>query len=649
LSDDLEYTEAVEKAYLALLQSDPDQALEHCQGAARTKPMGLEHLYLLGLISMSLKDIGRGIKFLEEGHRRAPNNKEFAEALAALTARVGNMSDSIYYSKLALVTDSDEKIAKFAPAEFEELERNIQHAGVSTYFVDATIAFHERDYPGCVDLCGKELVVHPDNAECHQLLGRAWTEVHEYDEAVTALRRAAELAPGEEQNFVFLGDALLSSGQLSEANEVYREGIEKCPGSVELRNRLIDASAFGSEEARLSGLEEIAPLSEILVSDSKELPARSLASPAPDNRVIVGFLINETVLAESVGFVESIFRAYDREKMKFVVYQQYSQPYAGTTALRQKVDDWRQTYDIDDQTLDLIIRNDRVRVLVDLCGTRPGHRQPLLSGKPAPVCVNWLGFPFAPVPATADVILVDDNIWDTVAASGTDVDLVSLGAGMVAYGGGSVELETGMDAPPPVELSGHVTFGAYLDPQRLVGSAALWATVLKNAPAARLLLGANGEIYPGTKSFIYQLFSDLGVADRVDIPGSGDGAEGRSGFLAAIDILLEACHVCNPSLMCDALWMGVPVVALDGDRPSARIARSVLLAAGRAAWVAGGADDYRQIAVDLATDTKALKKIRGSMRDDLTTSSLCDERAFANRFKDAIEKLAEAAPAGGQT
>lgn len=641
MSEDQDYTEAVEKAYLALMQSDTDQALEFCQDAARIKPLELGHLYLLGLVSMALKDIGRGIKFLEEGHRRAPNNKEFAEALAALTARVGNMSDSMYFSKLALVTDSDPNLSKFAPAEFKELERNIQHAGVSTYLVDAVIAFHERDYRGCVDLCGKELAVHPDSAEAHQLMGRAWVHVHEYDEAVKALRQSTLLDPGDENNFVYLGDALMAAGRLSEADATYREGIEKQPQFADLRNRLIDASAFGADEGHVAGLKQVAPLSEILASQNKSLPVRDLAPSLNDSRVIVGFLINETVLTEFVRFVESIFRVYDKSRTKFIVYQQYSQPYSGTTALRQMVDDWRQSYDIDDLTLDFIIRNDNVQVLVDLCGLRPGHRQNLLSGKPAPVCVNWLGFPYAPVATTTDAILVDDHMVDTFAKDGA-VQLISLGDGIVAYGTGSVELESGGEVAQPADDNGYVTFGAFMDPVRLVESATLWAAVLKKSPDAKLLLGANGEVYAGTKTYIYQLFSDLGVEDRVVVPEAEDAGTMRGGFLATIDILLEARHVCNPSLMCDALWMGVPVIALDGDRPSARMARSVLNAAGRDAWVADDPKAYARKAAKLAADTAGLATIRGALREEMKASRLCNETAFAKRFQDALVALADA-------
>lgn len=638
MSEQAQYTENVEKAYLALMRSAPDEALDLCTAAAKLQPLALPHLYLLGLVSMAMSDVGRGIKFLEEGHKRSPSAKEFVDALAALHARVGNMSESIYFFKLALVSDPDPDLTKFAPKEFEDIERNIAFAGVTTYLVDAAIAFHERDYRRAVDLCGKELAVHPDNAECHQLMGRAWTEVHEYDEAAAALGRAVELAPGDEENVVYLGDALMAAGRADEAEAVYRQGMSKFPASVELRNRLVCAAAYCPDGTWQAGMDEVGAVSKLLVADQRELPARDVFEPAGDGKLVVGFLLSEPVLAEGIGFVESLFKAYDKARAKFIVYQQYSQPYAATTALMRLVDDWRETFDIDDLTLDLIIRNDGIDVLVDLCGVRPGHRQTVLSGKPAPRCVNWLGFPHVPVEATADAIFLDDEVLaGSVGSNG--VETVSLGRVSVAYGGGSVSLQTGLE--PSSAPDRPVTFGAFLDPARIVESADLWAAVLDGVPGSVLFLGANGDVFAGTKTLIDQQFEKYGLLDRVILLGEHDTGETRAGFLAMIDILLEPRYVNLPSLVCDAMWMGVPVVAIDGARPTARMDRSILHAAGHADWVAADRDEYVEIARRLA-DAESLEAYRNGLRDELKSSILCDEGAFAGNFLDALEGLKRA-------
>ena len=126
------------------------------------------------------------------------------------------------------------------------------------------------------------------------------------------------------------------------------------------------------------------------------------------------------------------------------------------------------------------------------------------------------------------------------------------------------------------------------------------------------------------------------------MPNADDPTTGRTGFLAAIDILIEARHVSNPSLMCDALWMGVPVVASVGHRPSSQIARSVLNAAGKSEWI--GSEDTRtvQIAVELGADVARLSMFRKSLRTEIHASPLCNEPEFAERFLKTLENYVAA-------
>ena len=635
MSDNQEYLQAVEKAYLALMQSETDEALEFCLSAAKLEPLATLHLFVLALISMSLSDLGRGIKFLEEGHKRAPNIKEFGDALSAFHARVGNMSESMYYAKLVLVMDSDPVMAKFLPAEFSELERNLEYAGVTTYLVDASIAYHERDYRKAVDLCGKELAVHPDNVECLQLLGRAWMAMQEFEEAITSLREAVEKGSADVDNHVYLGDALMAAGRAEAAQKAYRDGIQHGPTSIEARNRLVQAMANCPDaiwETRDAEIDEISGL-----LDEIKLPG-PVRPPAPMNndRLTVGFLVGEGNLAGDIRFLQSLLRGYDHNRMRTVVYQQYSQPFPGTTALVSLVEDWRQTYDIDDETLDLIIRNDGIQILVDLCGLRAGHRQRVLAGRPAPVQINWLGFPYVRVPATTDSVFIDDGALATGKASKS---FVSLGANMVAYGGGSVDIETGTERPAPALENGYVTFGAVLDPASLMSSAALWAKVLERVPEARLNLGGSGNVFPGTRAQVDKIFNDLGVGDRVEIGGEDGGGSAPAAFFAAIDILLDSKWISGFAMVCDALWMGIPVVSLRGDRLPARLGASVLEAAGFPEWVSSDEQGFIDTVAKLSSDRDQFSIWRQDLRQQVQDSRLCDEKAFAMDFHDCIEKI----------
>ena len=635
MTTESDYKSAVESGYLALMQGETEQALDHCTDAARLQPHGLLHVFVLALASMALRDIGRAIKFMEEGHRRAPNTKEFADALAALHARVGNMSESVYFAKLVMVMDSDPELAEIMPEEFSDLEKNLEYASVTPYLVDAAIAFHERDYRKAIDLCSRELAVQPDNAECYRLQGRACIELHEYDTGIDALRRAVALEPGEPEGDVFLGDALLASGAADDAISAYREGIGRAPDNIELRNRLINSQAYATDEVWASRLEELDELSDRLREGGDVEPARAVF-PSSSDQLVVGFLINEYARANTLRFAEGIFRNYDKSRLKIVVYQQHSQPAPSVMGLIRLVDDWRQTYDIDDETLDLIIRNDGIQVLVDLCGLQPGHRQSVLAGGAAPARVNWLGFPYVRVPATADALFTDDF---GAELHGAAKEVVSLGACQFAFGGGTMDLETGVNGVSPHEANGFVTFGAALDPVNIEHSAQLWLSVLRRLPDIRLHFGGRGMVHPETRGFIAARFDDPEVRDRISVGDNSAGASSLAEFLAAIDVMLDPVHASHPMLICDAMWMGVPVVSLLGDRPAARLGGSVLNAANRSDLLASDFETYVEICAGLAGDRPALTETRQSLREQISASPLCDIASFTRHFEGALAQV----------
>jgi len=87
---------------------------------------------------------------------------------------------------------------------------------------------------------------------------------------------------------------------------------------------------------------------------------------------------------------------------------------------------------------------------------------------------------------------------------------------------------------------------------------------------------------------------------------------------------------------CEALWMGVPVVTLLGDRHAARVSASLLHAAGHPEWVAADADAYVRIAASLAQDRERLKPLRTDLRAQMLASPLLDAAAYATRFHAAL-------------
>lgn len=85
--------------------------------------------------------------------------------------------------------------------------------------------------------------------------------------------------------------------------------------------------------------------------------------------------------------------------------------------------------------------------------------------------------------------------------------------------------------------------------------------------------------------------------------------------------------------------MGVPVIALEGDRHASRVSAAILRRLGLDALVGAKAKNYRSIAVDLAKNPARLAELRAGMRPRLQASPLSDRAGFARQIEAAYRDL----------
>ncbi len=640
VAEESEYVALLDRAVSEMMAGDSTQAIELCEQAYALAPERAEVLFVFGATSFLLDDFGRAIRFMEEGHKLQPDWLEFAQALAALNARIGNLQDVSYFTKLGMMLESNPVLINYTPIEFKDWQRHFLEIRPIRYLVDGWHAYHQREYEKAADLSQRALMVDQNDADALRLLGLALIETGDFTAAVAALRRAVAAAPEIIESTLDLGDALLGMGALDEVRSVLEAAAARQPDSIEIRNRLACILPFCGDDAQ-SASSVFAELTELL----KAQPAAAVR-PSPvgyispkDNKIRIAYLINETAISENVDFLDALLRAHDRERFQIFVYQQYTQPYVGTPRLKALTDDWRMTFDIDDITFAHIVANDRIDIIVDLCGCSPGHRQAYLASGERPLCVGWLSAPHGGAAAATDHVLSDAVTLVSEPGLAAGVSCYDLGECLVAYGSGAVQLEAEGEADVDIATVDGATFGAVLDLSRVVSSAPLWANVLKAIDGARLVLGDVDEVYDETAARIAEIFTALGVGDRVDCLTKPSTHSARAELLARADVLLDCRFVNDGGLICDALWMGVPVVSLTGRYRAGRLGTSILTAAGRPQWATEDDQEFVRIAGDLAKDRSELTSLQKNLRREIQASPLCDTDGFAKRIEAAYEQL----------
>jgi predicted O-linked N-acetylglucosamine transferase (SPINDLY family) len=284
-----------------------------------------------------------------------------------------------------------------------------------------------------------------------------------------------------------------------------------------------------------------------------------------------------------------------------------------------------------------VIRSDAPDVLMDLAGhIAISNRLPLFARRLAPVQITYLGYPNTTGLSAMGYRFVDEIVDPTGESDAFATErLVRFAPTAWSY---MAPLEApALDDIPARENDG-VVFGCFNSPGKITDAALVaWGRLLQLVPGSRLLLKGPGFGTEGIrKSWAVRLSSCGLEAHRVELLERTRGIREHLAQYNGVDVGLDTFPYNGTTTTCEALWMGVPVVSLLGDRHAARVGGSLLRAIGRTEWIAASLNEYIAVAARLAANTADLRRNRSQLRTEMRASVLLDHAGQATRFGDAI-------------
>ncbi|MBN8645886.1 MAG: hypothetical protein J0L61_11680, partial [Planctomycetes bacterium] len=127
------------------------------------------------------------------------------------------------------------------------------------------------------------------------------------------------------------------------------------------------------------------------------------------------------------------------------------------------------------------------------------------------------------------------------------------------------------------------------------------------------------------------------VTDRVTIDEFTPSSEFFESY-SKIDVQLDPFPYNGTTTTCESLWMGVPVLTIEGRWHAARVGTSLLRVCGLEQFIAADLSDYIAKAVDIATRPGDLAQTRAGLRRRIEKSPLRDEARYAKAFGDALRR-----------
>jgi predicted O-linked N-acetylglucosamine transferase (SPINDLY family) len=478
-----------------------------------------------------------------------------------------------------------------------------------------------------VQVSAKAIAHAPENPNLLNNAAAIMIRQHHHVAAKRYLEKALRLSGLTEVNLCNYANALLYRGSQEGAVEVARAAMALKPRAVLPRRSLVNTLPYHPSTTGASLLRESRAVSS-RIPRSERTKARG---GEREKRPLTVGLLSGNLRTHPVGWLTlAALDGLPRDRFRFVCLSgpfQDNDPFS--RRFRALSGDWIDFSGMTDDDLIAQARERDIDIILDLGGHGDGGRMVACANRLAPCQIKWVGMQnHSTGLAEMDWFITDR--WETPPAAETlySERMLRLPDGYICY-------EPPPHAPPvgpsPALRNGHLTFGCFNNIAKITEiTINLWAEIMHRIPDAVLMIKAHQLEDTETAGAFMRRFERNGIAaDRVRL----EGPSAHRSFLDCynrVDIALDPFPYSGGLTTCEALWMGVPTIALHAETFASRHSVSHLSNAGFADWVTHTAEEYVARAVAWSRSMDTLVKLRASMRARVRASGLCDVLRFAD-------------------
>ena len=193
----------------------------------------------------------------------------------------------------------------------------------------------------------------------------------------------------------------------------------------------------------------------------------------------------------------------------------------------------------------------------------------------------------------------------------------------------------------PEKKRGFLTFGSLNNTYKMTrANIQRWSTIMEDIPESHFLFVRREFESHFLRENILREFEKWGVSGhRIHFYNNRLDNRHYLDCYNEIDITLDTYPVTGGTTTTDALWMGVPVVGLEGPNIHQRVCSAILRHAEHPEWIAHSDKEFKEIALKLAKEQTLRIELRKTLRDEIKKSILCDTVKFAEDFSDSMRLI----------
>jgi predicted O-linked N-acetylglucosamine transferase (SPINDLY family) len=602
------------RGHALLLLKRPAEALPCFDQALQLQPDYVEAHHKRGNALSDLRHFEEALASFERALRLRPNYPGALHNRAIVLGTLNRLAEAVESCNLAIAIDPG-----YATA----------------YNLRGNVLLKMLEPRYALDSFTRALELRPDNAEILNNCGNASVLSYKHEDAVACFRRLLQVAPRHPYVHGALAHSQLHCCDWSDyATSAQRAAAQVMAGEP--------ASTPGCLLSFSDSPEAQHRCAQIHVADLYPPAARPLweGEIYKHDRIRVAYLSADFHNHVTAHLAARLFEVHDRKRFEVTAISFGPDDGSPMRArLKRGFDRFVDVRSMDDASVARLLRDQEIDIAVDLKGFTDNARMAILAQRPAPIQVNYLGYPGTLGAPYIDYIVADHEVIpqaDQVHYS----EQVAYLPGCYQVNDSNRAINTHAPTRSQMGLPANgLVFCSFNGNYKITPPLFdIWMRLLQRVPGSVLwLLQSNHRAAENLRREAVVRGVD---SDRlVFAPWITAGK--HLARMQAADLFLDTLPVTAHSTASDALWASVPVLTCRGRGFAARVAASLLTALELPSLITDSLDEYERRAFELATTPGLLARMRETLVANRDRSALFSTERFCRHLESAYVHMYE--------
>ena len=350
-------------------------------------------------------------------------------------------------------------------------------------------------------------------------------------------------------------------------------------------------------------------------------------------KIKIGFVSSNLSSNHSVTyFVKDLFN-FRNENFEIHIFSDFDAKREDNTTkiIKTNVDFFHNISKKSNSEFASFLRSIGIDILIDMNGYVGKGRVEIFNSRVCKLQISWLGYNNTIGLNHSDYLIADKNLILENEKGLYKEKIIYLDGIWNSHAGLNIARKFNK---LPSQNNDTFTLGSFNNYSKISeDTVEVWSKILKKIKNSKLILKSSithSEIH------FKDIFKKEGILNKVIFKDRSNNFEEHMNLYKDIDLCLDTFPYTGVTTTCEALWMNVPVISMEGFNFNSRCGKSILINSDLKDMVAKNKHEYISKVVSLANDPDKLEKIRKHIFDDVLKTNTFNTKRFAANFWKSI-------------